>query len=99
MALTQAAIIVIVLVGCLAITALGASIFRRYNPLGDSPLSTDASHQQSIYMRSVRMRNYGHLKRESLGAARDLESRYTSEEASGYYPQYAQDPHSPTNPA
>ncbi|KAJ5287832.1 hypothetical protein N7478_003518 [Penicillium angulare] len=96
MALTRAAIIVIVLVGCLAITALGAALFRHYNPLGDDPRNYDATYEQSTYMRGVRLRNYGHLKRESLGAARDLESRYQMEEtASNHYP-YAQEPVTPS---
>jgi hypothetical protein len=75
MGLTRSAIIVIVLVGCLGITAMGAALFRRYNPLEETARSGDASHEQNQYMRQVRIRNYGHLKRESLGAAKDLESR------------------------
>ncbi|KAJ5923437.1 hypothetical protein N7454_008682 [Penicillium verhagenii] len=96
MGLTRAAVIVIVLAACLAITAMGAALFRRYNPLGDTGLSGDASHQQNQYMRAVRLRNYGHLKRESLGAVKDLESRYTTEELSGHYPQYASEPKTPS---
>lgn len=74
MGLTTPAIIVIVLVGCLAITALGAALFRHYTPL-EEEARYSASYEQGQYMRTVRMRNYGHLKQESLGAARDLESR------------------------
>lgn len=76
MGLTTPAIIVIVLVGCLAITALGAALFRHYTPL-EEEARYSASYEQGQYMRTVRMRNYGHLKQESLGAARDLESRCT----------------------
>jgi hypothetical protein len=74
MGLTTPAIIVIVLVGCLAITALGAALFRHYRPL-EEEARYSASYEQGQYMRTVRMRNYGHLKQESLGAVKDLESR------------------------
>ncbi|KAJ5914728.1 hypothetical protein N7504_003611 [Penicillium tannophilum] len=96
MGLTKAAIIVIVLAGCLAITAMGAALFRRHNPLEETARAHEASHEQNTYMRQVRMINYGHLKRESLGSAKDLESRYTPEEASGYYQPYANDSRSPS---
>lgn len=74
--LTTPAIIVIVLAGCLAITALGAALFRHYRPL-EEEARYSPSYEQGQYMRTVRMRNHGHLKQESLGAARDLESRCT----------------------
>ncbi|KAJ5610684.1 hypothetical protein N7510_007403 [Penicillium lagena] len=91
--LTTPAIIVIVLVGCLAVTALGAALFRQYNPaVVETPYSPQ--HEQVKYMRTVRMRNYAHLKRESVDAAKDLESRFTPDEASGYYqPQHEQQYH------
>lgn len=72
-ALSTPAIIVIVLVGCLATTALGAALFRHYNP-ADEESRYNASYEQGQYMRQVRMRNYGHLKQESLGS-KDIESR------------------------
>lgn len=112
MGLTKSAIIVIVLVGCLAITAMGAALFRRHNPLEETARPHDASHEQHQYMRQVRMINYGHLKRESLGGAKDLESRCTlpdqvgwsmpltntdtSEEALAYHQPYAHDSRSPS---
>lgn len=67
------AIIVIVLVAALAVTALGAALFNRYNP-ADQEARYSPSYEQGQYMRQVRMRNYGHLKRESL-SLRDAESR------------------------
>lgn len=73
MGLTRAAIIVIVLVACLAVTALGAALFKRYNPDEDEG-RYNTSYEQSQYMREVRMRNYGHLHAESAGRPRDLES-------------------------
>ncbi|KAJ5376649.1 hypothetical protein N7509_013535 [Penicillium cosmopolitanum] len=84
MALTQAAIIVIVLCACLAVTALGAALFKHYNPNEDEG-HYNTSYEQSQYMRNVRMRNYGHLRAESISAVKDLESSYTPS-ASGYYP-------------
>lgn len=75
MVLSDSAVIVIVLVCCLAVTALGAALFRHYNPLGDDSDAYNTSAEQSQYMRAVRLRNFGFLKRESMGAAKDLESR------------------------
>jgi len=97
MGLTTPAIIVIVLVGCLAITALGAALFRHYTPL-EEEARYSASYEQGQYMRTVRMRNYGHLKQESLSAARDLESRYTGDEASSHYNPHPYTPHTPVTP-
>lgn len=76
-ALSNSAIIVIVLIACLAVTALGAAMFRQYNPREDQG-RYNTSYEQGQYMRQVRMRNYGHLKQESLSGTRrppDLESR------------------------
>ena len=75
MGLSDSAIIVIVLVGCLALTALAAALFRHYNPREDEGRRFNASHEQGQYMRDVRMKNYYHLRQESLGATRDLEAR------------------------
>ncbi|KAJ5437895.1 uncharacterized protein N7458_008893 [Penicillium daleae] len=99
MGLTTPAIIVIVLVGCLAITALGAALFRHYSPI-EEEASYSASYEQGQYMRTVRMRNYGHLKQESLGAVRDLESRYrprvdTADEISSHHTPHPYTPHTP----
>ncbi|KAJ5681984.1 uncharacterized protein N7477_001924 [Penicillium maclennaniae] len=90
MAISNSAIIVIVLVGCLAVTALGAALFIHYNPANESRFSPN--HEQHQYMRQVRARNYTHLRHESMGGRVDLESRFTSEEALAYaHPS----PHSP----
>ncbi|KAJ5579739.1 uncharacterized protein N7459_005724 [Penicillium hispanicum] len=97
MTLSDSAIIVIVLVGCLAITALVAAIFHHYNPRDNEARRFNASYEQGQYMRDVRMKNYHHLRQESLGARKDLESRYTADEASAYHPGYAsQEPVSPS---
>ncbi|KAJ5721290.1 uncharacterized protein N7483_009224 [Penicillium malachiteum] len=98
MTLSDSAIIVIVLVGCLAVTALGAALFRHRTPLEEEARSMNQTHEQSKYMRAVRMMNFGHLKRESLSAAKDMESRYTSEEASNYGNYYPQ-PHEASTPS
>lgn len=73
MGLTTPAIIIIVLVGCLAVTALGAALFRHYNP-ADNEGRYNTPYEQGQYMRQVRMRNYGHLKQASLDT-KDLECR------------------------
>lgn len=75
MTLSDSAVIVIVLVGCLAITALAAALFRHYNPKEEEGRRFNTSYEQGQYMRDVRMKNYQHLRQESLGAAKDLESR------------------------
>ncbi|KAJ5090879.1 hypothetical protein N7532_009563 [Penicillium argentinense] len=74
MALTRAAIIVIVLVACLAVTALGAAIFRHYNPSEDEG-RYNFSHEQQQYMRSVRLRNLAALRAEAMAARHELDSR------------------------
>lgn len=75
MTLSDSAIIVIVLVGCLAITALAAAIFHHYNPREEEARRFNTSYEQGQYMRDVRMKNYHHLRQESLGTGKDLESR------------------------
>lgn len=75
MGLSNSAVIVIVLVCCLAVTCLGAALFRHYNPIGDDSRAFAGNFEQGKYMRTVRLRNFGFLKRESMGAAKDLESR------------------------
>jgi hypothetical protein len=76
MVLSTPAIIVIVLVGCLAITALGAALFKHYGP-ADEETRYNPTFEQGQYMRQVRARNYGHLKQESMSGRIDLESRCT----------------------
>lgn len=70
--LTNSAIIVIVLVACLAATALGASLFKHYKPAdGETPFSP--GYEQKLYMAEVRARGFEDLQRACWG--RDLESR------------------------
>ncbi|KAH2654871.1 hypothetical protein LV164_000010 [Aspergillus fumigatus] len=81
MGLTTPAIIVIVIVACLAAVSLGAALTRQLNPAESYESRFQPSHAQEMYMRSVRMRTLGAFRRESLfsaasrGMGRDLESR------------------------
>jgi hypothetical protein len=81
MAISTPAIIVIVLVGCLAVTALGAALFKHYSP-ADEETRYNPTFEQGQYMRQVRARNYGHLKQESMSGRIDLESRCTFDKSS-----------------
>ncbi|KAJ5534467.1 hypothetical protein N7527_000721 [Penicillium freii] len=82
MGLSNAAIIVIVLVACLAATALGASLFKHYRPAdGETPFSP--GYEQKVYMAQVRARGFESLRHVSWGG-RDLESRYPPA-GPGYY--------------
>ena len=76
MGISNSAIIVIVLVGCLAVTALGAALYAHRSPSDHDAQAYNGTYEQSQYMRTVRLRNYGHLKRESL-IGKDVESRCT----------------------
>lgn len=73
MGISNSAIIVIVLVACLAVTALGASLFKHYKP-ADGEVPYSPGYEQKLYMAEVRARGFENLKRISW-AARDLESR------------------------
>jgi hypothetical protein len=81
MGLTTAAIIVIVIVACLAAVSLGAALTRQLYPAESYERRFQPSHSQEMYMRSVRMKNLGIFRRESLfssasvGMGKDLESR------------------------
>jgi hypothetical protein len=73
MGLTNSAIIVIVLVACLATTVLGASLFKHYKPAeGETPFSP--GYEQNLYMAEVRARGFDAL-RDACWGGRDLESR------------------------
>ncbi|KAJ5960124.1 uncharacterized protein N7479_007274 [Penicillium vulpinum] len=90
MGLSTGAIIVIVLVGCLAATALGASVFKHYKP-ADSETPFSPSYEQKVYMAQVRNRGLEKLKHLSWGG-RDLESRYPPAGPSYYQPHtYTED--------
>lgn len=73
MGLTNSAIIVIVLVACLATTALGASLFKHYKP-ADSETPFSPGYEQKLYMAEVRARGFEGLQQACWGG-RDLESR------------------------
>ncbi|KAJ9492587.1 hypothetical protein VN97_g650 [Penicillium thymicola] len=82
MGLSNAAVIVIVLVACLAATALGASLFKHYKPAeGETPFSP--GYEQKVYMAEVRARGFESLRQIPWGR-RDLESRYPLA-GPGYY--------------
>ncbi|GFF54487.1 hypothetical protein IFM46972_10034 [Aspergillus udagawae] len=80
MGLTTAAIIVIVIVACLAAVSLGAALTRQLYPAEAYERRFQPSHAQEMYMRSVRMKNLGIFRRESLhssvGMGKDVESRW-----------------------
>ncbi|KAJ5895072.1 hypothetical protein N7495_006763 [Penicillium taxi] len=86
MTLSNSAIIVIVLVCCLAVIAVCAALFKHYQPPEETTVSAyNASVEQDKYMRTVRERNYGHLKHASM-SGQDVEARYSQAELNGGYP-------------
>ncbi|KAL4795155.1 hypothetical protein BDV19DRAFT_389555 [Aspergillus venezuelensis] len=84
MALSNSAIIVIVIVACLGAVTLGAALFRQYNP-ADGAVIRRFSREQEMYMRSVRLKNLGFNYRESrTPMPRDVESAMTADDSSRY---------------
>ncbi|KAL3477001.1 hypothetical protein BJX99DRAFT_257904 [Aspergillus californicus] len=87
MALSNSAIIVIVIVACLGAVTLAAALFRQYNP-ADAGAAHRFSREQEMYMRSVRMKNMGFNYRESKTPMpmppRDVESAMTADDSSRY---------------
>ncbi|KAL3465051.1 hypothetical protein BJX64DRAFT_285917 [Aspergillus heterothallicus] len=84
MGLSNGAIIVIVIVACLASVTLGAALFKQYNP-ADSLGGQRFSREQEMYMRSVRLKNMGFNYRESrTPMPRDVESAMTADDSSRY---------------
>ncbi|KAL4864742.1 hypothetical protein BDV12DRAFT_200821 [Aspergillus spectabilis] len=93
MALSNGAIIAIVIAACLAVTTIGAALFRQYNPAEPSAIQR-FSREQEMYMRSVRLKNMGFNVRESrqggMGMGmpyegrRDVESAMTADDSSRY---------------
>lgn len=86
--LTTPAIIVIVIVVCLAVVSFGAALTRTLYPAESTDQRFQRSYDQEMYMRSVRRKNLGIFHRESLSTAswpgpgsgsmgKDLESRCT----------------------
>jgi hypothetical protein len=78
MGLSNSAVIVIVIVACLAAVTLGAALFRQYNPAEGGIVGQRFSREQEMYMRSVRLKNLGFNYRESrTPMPRDVESAST----------------------
>ncbi|EAW10403.1 uncharacterized protein ACLA_048750 [Aspergillus clavatus NRRL 1] len=71
MGLTTPAIIVIVIVACLATVSLGAALSRQLYPAHTHEARFQPSHEQAHYMRSVRLKTLGAFHRESM---HDVES-------------------------
>lgn len=72
--LSDSAVIVIVIVCCLAVISLGAALTRQLFPPGQSEGSRfEPTRDQEMYMRTVRMRNRYDFHRQSL-VPKDLES-------------------------
>lgn len=75
MALSNSAVIVIVIVACLAAVTLCAALFRQYNPADHALAVRRFPREQEMYMRSVRLKNLGFNYRESrTPMPRDVES-------------------------
>ncbi|PYH43716.1 uncharacterized protein BP01DRAFT_367226 [Aspergillus saccharolyticus JOP 1030-1] len=95
--LSTSAIIVIVIVACLALVSLGAALFKTYGG-PDKERPYNFSREQESYMRTVRLKNLGIFQRESMvgypgggsgkGPAppvvRDVESGYSENDSSHY---------------
>ncbi|OJJ64203.1 hypothetical protein ASPSYDRAFT_140912 [Aspergillus sydowii CBS 593.65] len=78
MALSNSAVIVIVIVACLFAVTVAAALFRQYSP-AEHNAYRGFSREQEVYMRSVRLKNLGFNYRESqTPMPRDVESASTS---------------------
>lgn len=71
--LSDSAIIVIVIVSCLAIISLGAALTRQLYPPEEEGNRYEPSREQQQYMWSLRQRIRGNFHRESM-MGKDLES-------------------------
>lgn len=71
--LSDSAVIVIVIVSCLAFISLGAALTRQLYPPESYQSPFEPSREQEMYMRAVRMRNRGDFHRQSM-IPKDLES-------------------------
>ena len=72
-ALSDSAIIVIVIVICLAVISLGAALSRHLAPPEGAVARFDPPEDQQMYMLSVRQRTLDRFRRESV-RMKDLES-------------------------
>ncbi|PLB54729.1 hypothetical protein P170DRAFT_24431 [Aspergillus steynii IBT 23096] len=80
MGIPTAAIIVIVVVACLAAVSLGAALTKQWFPYHTED-RCNYPRDQELYMRSVRLKNLDRFQRESRGghhynANRDVEGGY-----------------------
>ncbi|KAE8378175.1 hypothetical protein BDV26DRAFT_262165 [Aspergillus bertholletiae] len=85
MGLSKLAIVILVVVGCLAAVTLAAAIFGHINSRNESANPFAYSEDQYRYMRSVRLRNFERLEQESRrkGLSRmDCESTVYTENSS-----------------
>ena len=73
--LSTSAIIVIVIIACLALVSLGAALTRHLYP-AEHEAQYQTSRDQDLYMRTVRRRTLNNFHRASIHA-RDLESQCT----------------------
>ncbi|KAE8337358.1 hypothetical protein BDV24DRAFT_167357 [Aspergillus arachidicola] len=88
MAIPTAGVIVIVIVACLAVTSLGAAMWKQVYPTDHSARRYNYSRDQELYMRSVRLKNVGGLRQESRTkepTPRDLESAVYTEDGSSRF--------------
>ncbi|KAL2870357.1 uncharacterized protein BJX67DRAFT_378335 [Aspergillus lucknowensis] len=84
MGLSSGAVIIIVIVACLAAVSLAAALFRQYQP-SDALPSQRFSREQEVYMRSIRLKNMGFNYRESrTPMPRDVESAMSVDDSSRY---------------
>lgn len=71
--LSNSAVIVIVIVSCLAIISLGAALSRQLYPPSEEGTRYEPSRDQQQYMYTLRQRIRGNLHRESM-IGKDVES-------------------------
>lgn len=71
--LSDSAVIVIVIVSCLAIISLGAALSRQLYPPEEEGNRYEPSREQQQYMWSLRQRIRGNFQRESM-MGKDIES-------------------------
>ncbi|KAL2864241.1 uncharacterized protein BJX67DRAFT_361625 [Aspergillus lucknowensis] len=84
MGLSSGAVIIIVIIACLAAVSLGASLFRQYHPSDGLP-GQRFSREQEMYMRSVRLKNMGFNYHQSkTPMPRDVESAMSADDSSRY---------------
>ncbi|KAB8239555.1 hypothetical protein ETB97_006730 [Aspergillus alliaceus] len=84
MGIPTGGVIAIVIVACLAAVSLGAAITKHfYNEGSDNRYQF--SREQELYMRSVRMKNFGIHRQEARTKDKDLESAVYTEDGSSRF--------------